>query len=126
MDTSSEYIQMCEKAREIKEIMPKEFEGDFLVINGSILVTGISRLFNPGTISVIWLPRQDQLQEMVDIPIGDDEDEGAGLHHFFAFCDSKVPVGTISPKSWEQLWLAFVMKEKYGKTWNGTEWTKEE
>lgn len=25
----------------------------------------------------------------------------------------------------EQLWLAFVMKEKYGKVWNGEEWVEE-
>jgi len=25
----------------------------------------------------------------------------------------------------EQLWLAFVMKEKYDKVWNGDDWTKE-
>ncbi len=24
--------------------------------------------------------------------------------------------------SWEQLWLAFVMKELYGKRWNGSDW----
>ena len=27
--------------------------------------------------------------------------------------------------SFEQLWLVFVMKEKYGKTWNGQDWVKE-
>ena len=27
--------------------------------------------------------------------------------------------------SMEQLWLAFVMKEKYGKVWNVEEWVKE-
>ena len=28
----------------------------------------------------------------------------------------------IDLKSMEQLWLAFVMKEKYEKTWDGTNW----
>lgn len=28
-------------------------------------------------------------------------------------------------KSWEQLWLAFVMKELYHKVWSGTDWIKE-
>jgi len=27
--------------------------------------------------------------------------------------------------SMEQLWLAFVMKEKYNKIWNGENWIKE-
>lgn len=30
----------------------------------------------------------------------------------------------LSFDSYEQLWLAFVMKEKYGKAWNGEEWIK--
>ena len=25
----------------------------------------------------------------------------------------------------EQLWLAFIMKEKYNKVWNGEDWIKE-
>jgi len=27
--------------------------------------------------------------------------------------------------SMEQLWLAFIMSEKYGKVWNGDDWVKE-
>ncbi len=29
---------------------------------------------------------------------------------------------THSITSMEQLWLAFVMKEKHGKTWDGNQW----
>lgn len=75
-----------------------------------------------------WLPTQDQLQEMVDRPLWQlnfgfidwlcdtDEgyDEGYIQHHHLSFT------------SMEQLWLAFVMKEKYNKVWNGAKWIKEE
>lgn len=73
----------------------------------------------------IWLPRQDQLQEMlcdfdtclsriywwkeggVIRTTNDDDYYGYGSDDF---------------TSMEQLWLAFVMKEKYGKVWDGTDW----
>ena len=68
----------------------------------------------------IWLPRQDQLQGMVV-----DGYEACGLlfnfYHWFE--DNKHDF--ITPYldySMEQLWLAFVMKEKYNKVWNGEEW----
>ena len=65
---------------------------------------------------LIWLPRQDQLQEMVEKTIPD----VAGLLAFAL--EQGQPVREAYP-TWEQLWLAFVMKEKYKKVWNGTEWT---
>ena len=61
----------------------------------------------------IWLPTQSQLQKMVNtdftLQILDLEllvEEG-NWHYV---------------DSMEQLWLAFVMKEKHGKVWNGEGW----
>ena len=63
------------------------------------------------------LERQDQLQEMVMdgcmYTLLDDLDSFIQLGHH----DEK---GLFS--SMEQLWLAFVMKEKYGKAWDGENW----
>lgn len=83
---------------------------------------------------LIWLPRQDQLQEMLDLtnkvswcfstgltPVcrceyggGYDKETEKELNYFDSF------------SSFEQSWLAFVMKEKYSKTWNKEtkEWVK--
>ena len=69
--------------------------------------------------SFIWLPRQDQLQEMV---INSD--------YAMTYCSrlwdwaGKQMSGHYVMKfaSMEQLWLALVMKEKYNKTWNGETW----
>jgi len=65
----------------------------------------------------IWLPRQDQLQEMVEGTIY--EKLGKLYREIVAMdfypCDSA-----------EQLWLAFVMREKYGKVWDGEKWVNED
>ncbi len=66
----------------------------------------------------IFLPRQDQLQEMA-IPCMNSETMAYYLTAVKNFNDPER-----SYKSMEQLWLAFVMKEKFGKTWNGEGWMK--
>jgi len=67
----------------------------------------------------VWLPRQDQLQDMVWDSLG-------------TYCSNKMNsltwgvwdfYNTIDDvDSMEQLWLAFVMRELYNKQWNGNEW----
>jgi hypothetical protein len=64
----------------------------------------------------IWLPRQDQLQEMLD------SDLPFILVDFYYFARDDVPAISVEFTTMEQLWLAFVMKEKYNKVWSGTEW----
>ena len=71
----------------------------------------------------IWLPRQDQLQAM----IGDKRVElQITVKEFCDFIHSpkcyvwNEMIGKYLPRfhSMEQLWLAFVMNEKYGKVWS--------
>lgn len=70
--------------------------------------------------------RQDQLQEMVVLKpddIGYTDTTFWLLHDFFYSVQEHKPIhheGEI--RSMEQLWLAFVMKEKYGKVWNSEDW----
>jgi len=79
-----------------------------------------SILYNP-----IWLPTQDQLQQMIDIY----EDIQYGvllLDTFYRWSHSyfkPIPFGDNS-MSWEQLWLAFIMKVKYNKIWKSHIWVK--
>lgn len=142
MDTTKKYIEMCEKAEEIqKEWKPKR--GDFytVVVHGK--ATDITDVYIDGFpllpqrfISLselyIWLPRQDQLQEMLD-----KWTLLAKVRGLFDFCEPEftcpeeptckecVKLGLYARKnfiSMEQLWLAFVMKEKYNKMWNGKDW----
>lgn len=75
----------------------------------------------------IWLPRQDQLQELVI--------HRGHPHHLDNLITSfdnwyfygRGMLGQDKEEdfpSMEQLWLAFVMKEKYNKTWDGERWLK--
>jgi len=122
MDTSETYIKMCRKAKEIQEL----WEG-WTKITGDRTVWKDAEPDSYGyrdtrqsetnptkevEYEIIWLPCQDQLQEMVNESI-------PRLDSIIPFWHNHM---TINPVSWEQLWLAFVMKEKYNKTWNGETW----
>lgn len=66
----------------------------------------------------VWLPRQDQLQEMFSLSHFDSHFRLLRECYEFA-CGSYTQ--NISD-SLEQLWLAFFMKEEYNKVWNGNDW----
>ena len=67
-----------------------------------------------------WLPRQDQLQGMID----DTEDRKLSRIEKWTnqtYIDHWKPWGMF--KTFEQLWLVFVMNELYQLKWNGNNWT---
>jgi hypothetical protein len=69
----------------------------------------------------IWLPRQDQLQAMLVRDVWYLEQS---FHCWFLECSG---IKSGKPQySMEQLWLAFVMHELYGKVWEADKqkWTK--
>ncbi len=71
----------------------------------------------------IWLPRQDQLQEMIvlhEILDSSKSKIASLLSRFWAWYLNTTNEFT----SMEQLWLAFVQKENHGKSWNGEDWVK--
>ena len=71
---------------------------------------------------VVFLPRQDQLQEMVGSPAWDYK-----FSEFSNWLDIEPGLSIFnSVTSMEQLWLAFVMKEKFNKVWNGEDWVANE
>ena len=128
MDTSETYIKMCEKAEEIQKIrVESEYweEGDWLFRSGKVLACGWNAGYFEGWLwpqkGDIWLPRQDDLQEMVK-PL-----ELYAFYHWVYRADQRdgdyLPDCNKVYTSMEQLWLAFVMSEKYNKVWNGEEWT---
>jgi len=122
MDTTKEYIKMCEKAKEIQ----KSFQSLHDTINHphNLYIDRntykVESFNNYKHRNNIWLPRQDQLQEMVS------SRNAYNLMLIFELwydkhCgdDSEYEYGSM-----EQLWLAFVMKEKYQKQWDGEKWTR--
>ena len=75
------------------------------------------------------IPSQEQLQKMLESKM---LTTGGNRWHVFCTFDEFVrseyerrsfwKTGTLITDSFEMLWLACVMKEKYGKTWDGEKW----
>ena len=123
MDTSEKYIKMCEKAGEIQKQWLSKKAGDWHVLEGfnARIIGGSENMiigndFYNWDRDSIWLPRQDQLQGMMkdSKPLISEEK----FHEWFR------EIGASWTASWEQLWLGFVMHEKYGKVWDDSkeEW----
>ena len=124
MDTSKTYIKMSLKAWGYEKI---EAGVLFSTQSDAIMVSNEGKWYAEDDSGFIPLKTQDQLQEMV------------GCHSLFeltklfeSFC-YLLPWGQSPHKSggrfygmrytsMEQLWLAFVMKEKHNKVWNGEKW----
>jgi len=70
---------------------------------------------------LFWLPTQDQLQEMFYEKDNYNKSMYPVLESLYAFACSMY-TKSYPPTSMEQLWLAFVMKEKYKKVWNREDW----
>ena len=145
MDTSETYIKMCEKAVEIQAAKP-QLDPIGSVFWDAVLPyrycpqcdtaidskhcpdcgTAMLEAENPHRIATyrtispfqkgVWLPRQDQLQKMV---VGTFMEK---LDRFVLFYGTYPIFPEGLGLSMEQLWLAFVMSEKYNKRWNGEDW----
>jgi len=133
VDTSKEYIKMCEKAVEVQEEHILEM-GEFYVNATQLLIRNgfdprdicfeymKSLGFQSGIVDFLWLPRQDQLQGMVEeccwTMIDDFNEWWEEVNvNSEEFCEKEKFY-----QSMEQLWLAFVMSELWNKTWNGEDW----
>jgi len=131
MDTSETYIKQCEKAEEIQESW-QALKHDLYVYREDDLKFHIHMVrqdYIPQYLTkypvYVWLPRQDQLQEMVGATSLWD------LNHRYSrwlydvddvgLCDFHIK-HEHEFSSMEQLWLAFVMKELYNKVWDGESW----
>jgi len=137
MRISERYIKMCEKAEEIQREWKPE-RGDWciekkgkplyplLVVEISFIYCsdyGLSVFTEGGELRKVlqsdltWLPTQEQLQEMM----------GFYPHtwgYFLFFIKETGAFGKFS--SMNELWLAYVMSEKYQKVWDDwkEEWVK--
>lgn len=148
MDTSKEYIEMCREAEEVQEgkhqdgvsgvwvaddivlSTSKEYgQGDYYYVldkegNRKCKECGNEESYIVSTKSS-WLPRQDQLQKMVDWKRFDEITIGWHTSPYkMTWQDDPLHEEGVNGESMEQLWLAFVMKEKYNKIWNGKDWVK--
>ena len=143
MDTSEKYIKMCEKAEEIQE----EWEylwGDFFALIPQMYVERIDNIRWKQTTQlrkdelVVWLPMQDQLQEMVWLRVPSKKPRTLLIWLLNSVVFPENPpinknIADDENKYWEQfdsmeqLWLAFVMSQKFNKIWDEEkeEWIKQ-
>ena len=163
LDTSKEYITMCQKATEIQEDRVWEqydlYHSLSISKNVDLINSKIDLIKDKDkwTIGIylepaafvcefcneenetktfdkffpsneqVWLPRQDQLQDMVldKKPYSYSQDNLSKLcRNIWSF---SIDSHKYNGNSMEQLWLAFVMQEKYNKVWknNDLEWGME-
>ena len=122
MDTSETYIKMSERAEKIQQE-----HGEVWIAFGSGILHSYDNVYYKCLTKeancrwhLIWLPRQDQLQEMAW--------KGSLLNlniEFIKFLElERAPSYAANFTSMEQLWLAFVQKELHQKVWSGKEWIK--
>lgn len=127
MNTFKKYIEMCEKATEIQNQKP-----DINDSSGQIFICRICRQtyiedngYNYCGLHIgecknpIWLPNQNQLQELL-------KDKNYTVYGLFEnmlkwMSSSK---NIVIDWSMEQLWLGFVMEERFNRIWNGNDWEK--
>ena len=121
MDCGKDYILMCQKAEEIQGKTLSDDDYCIVTDGKQELYRGLLGLhkepfLSPVPVKCIWLPRQDQLQEMIESPAIE-----WLLDKFWYWARQE---HNISPtlNSMEQLWLAFVQKELHQKVWDGEEW----
>jgi hypothetical protein len=124
MDTSETYVKMAD-CPEIQD-MWKPIEGDLARSQRSGVYVLFDSVIKAGELlgrfkhDHIWLPRQDQLQEMRTWDRRMSQREIIETFYVFISFERKEYYDQFN--SMEQLWLAFVMKEKFSKTWMGTKW----
>lgn len=134
MDSSEQFIKMCAKAQEIQKLWKHEI-GDFyretiprydLIDNHLIRQEGehenrigvIDEDFEFAN-STVWLPRQDQLQEIYESLTtcgwGASDKECLELLNILEFSNP----GNLFSKEYVGL---LVIMQKLNKTWNGEDW----
>lgn len=145
MDVSLEYVKMCERSKKYLPIKPSQ--GDFIAnlstVGGTYIF--VNYLYQPEETNNEWhlicddyspnylvpLLRQDQLQEMLYEINNDFSQPNIKYGITYVGCPDCIVKDlskfseqdcSLNLTSMEQLWLAFVMKEKFNKVWNGQDW----
>jgi len=126
MDTTETYIKMRVKA--IPDLgwgIPSHMPVAFVTDNDNVYVDVKGDWYcnyhqgKDDAVIGCQLERQDQLQEMVD----NNTTPAKNLAKEFGDWCFALPLTIPNAfASMEQLWLAFVMKEKYNKIWDGEDW----
>lgn len=112
MDLTEKYIKMCEKAKDIQEHW-KPKKGDFYIVpEGYVQIVSVEDKPLFMAMDVAWIPRQDQLQDMIS------ELWEAGMVLNYGLMPQHRRTHLHKAKTFEQAWLMEVMFTKYGKVWD--------
>lgn len=142
MDTSKEYIEMCDAAEEIQAISKpldivyaQRWNGKNKEISYSshygfdkylydlqvYSLEGEEKKMNERWIEkLIWLPRQDQLQEITFS--SNTPTHPVVVNEFWYFMNGFIMPKNSRPQSMEQFTLMLLMRKLYTKWWNGKNW----
>lgn len=145
MDTSKEYIDMCRKAVELQDLW-EPMEGDFILNTSATPLPPSKRFIYVNYLQqpfcnsphwelittmphpfLIWLPRQDQLQNIIQDFVLEVPNIKAGVcywsNQFLELNEFlNIPIDGEPPESWEQVWLSFAMYKLFNKTWENGAW----
>lgn len=132
-----EYIKMCREATEIQEQW-KPKSGDMFhfkaVINPfkpcmfrSDVNNSIVSYSENNQLDKIWLPRQEDLQEIYMAPYKGGLHVSTMVNSFYRWFwdeyNNKVK-SCLEQYDWNEIWLCFVMETCYSKRWTGETWEK--
>lgn len=140
MDKSPKYVAMCAKAAEIQNRWRPDHGDFYQTENGQIkcwlthsrqpqrFKKGVGIFVETGGLiqltRYIWLPRQDQLIELSQIPGRRYENI---VQDFFDWTKASYGETESLPgrlfRSMEQIWLAYVMQKKFARLWDESRWT---
>jgi len=132
------YIEKYEKAKEIQKLWRPKIGDWFSDINyetGMIILFPITKKEKLQFIKdKFWLPTQEQLQEMILPALKIKYNKYWKLNKmkrianwFFRIFNCFLNEhSNIYSNNMNELWLAFVMYEKYNKIWTGEKWVKAE
>ena len=138
------YIRMCQEAHEIQEswepkpgdrilrewpaeptILVRDMKYDdhyWVYTNTKYGGSGVITMNDMIKNSTLWLPRQEDLQELFRHKNGN-PDEYWILKSFLVWFSHLTPTACPDREvSITQLWLQYVMETVYGKVWNGESW----
>ena len=132
MDFSEKYISMC-NCQEIQSLKSLEQgnwfkkiykDESWIICQGQHLDSIHEKDFEDKDQQHIWLPRQDQLQEIIGIKdllsfIEDNEYMSSLYSQIKLEYDRNIEILELSP---EIFWLCVVMNYKFNKTWDNEKW----
>ena len=128
MDTSEQYIKMCDWPEIQDKWEPGDGDWAYSIRDGASPIFPptryLGKLLGRLKDDFTFLPRQDQIQEWFDWRKYDVSVCWCAKPFKLEWSDDPMETFGVNGDSMEQLWLAFYMYEKHGKVWNGEEWVR--